>query len=129
MEKNVTVLGCGLKLSSDLYGGIIAITSTPSINITAQDKGIYFESIDGTIAGCVDETSGCVQGAPVTFSIKGTGTNVEIDSAGIEHKVVLEGDQSEAVSIVLAHPTSGATIKIVLTVKVESAGQTEVKSN
>lgn len=127
--KNVAVLGCTLKLSSDLYGGVIAITSLPSTSITAMNKGVYFGSIDGTIAGCVDETSGCVQGAPVTFSIKGTGTNVEIDSAEIEHKVVMEGDESSPVSIELTHPTSGVTITIALSVKVESAGQTEVTSN
>ncbi|MCQ2577561.1 MAG: hypothetical protein MJ176_03405 [Treponema sp.] len=127
--KNVAVLGCTLKLSSDLYGGVIAITSLPSTSITAMNKNVYFGSIDGTIAGCVDETSGCVQGAPVTFSIKGTGTNVEIDTTGIEKKVVLEGDESQLVSIVLTHPTTGATITIALSVKVESAGQTEVTSN
>ena len=127
--KNVAVLGCTLKLSSDLYGGVIAITSLPSTSITAMNKNVYFGSIDGTIAGCVDETSGCVQGDFVTFSVKGTGVNVEIDTAGIEKKVVLEGDESQLVSIVLTHPTTGATITIALSVKVESAGQTEVTSN
>ena len=128
MSKAIVVDGCTLQIQSPGNSGITpAIQSTPSTNVKAGGKGVFFKEIKFQITGYMSlvDPTWIAQTSPANGSITATG---KWTSDGTD-KVVLEGDVSGTVTINGTHQVGNhpeATTEDV-TVKVISAGQSYVK--
>ena len=123
MLKNIAVENC--VLVADTGVGDIKISSPASLNVKAENKGVYFGVLNITITGL----SGTYEG--VSFS-NGSGTGTLTGSAqftNVDNKpVALEGDKSVTIPVVAQIPNPPYTMTIPTIVTIQSAGQTACKA-
>jgi hypothetical protein len=124
--KEIAVEGLTISHStgSNLSGGSFTITSTPSIKVKAEGKGIYrgtlnFSFSGGTYAGGVSSS------ATGSGSINFTATKTKADG-----QFVLRKDDSGTVSgtYQVPPPPPGVTSPFTASVEISDANQTKVKA-
>lgn len=119
----LAVDGCSLEISSGIANANLTITTPYSTDCLVGDKGIYFGTLSIVLASGATYGGGTLA-VPVTFSLKGSCEDVLEGS----NKAVLEGDTSDAVaSISFPIPNSSPAIATNVTVKIKSAGQSDVE--
>ena len=123
MKKNVVVEGC--ILVADSGAGTITISSAASSNSKIDGKGIYA----GDITISISNFSGPgFTGGSGSGTLSGSAQFVSVDG---KH-VVLEGDQSESISVgatITPQPISPPyTVTILTVVTITSAGQISVQA-
>lgn len=142
MGKNIAVQGCTLQVTSTL-GAVVpsyVITSSPSSDCSINSKGIYFDKITANLMGTTIVPATPVAGTTnkgtltepneTTADINGTGNNcVELNGA-VSKPCVLQDDTVTKTFTFMFETTTtppGTTpVEFPLTIKVLSAGQTDV---
>jgi hypothetical protein len=94
------------------------ITTSPSNDILVNNKGVYFGTISVSLSGMMQGSMACPSG---TVTINGTESNV---TSG-DQNAVQEGDNGTA-TFTFTDSSTGATSDIPVTVKISSAGQSDV---
>lgn len=117
--KNVAVEGMMITISPSTVLGVEASRTPASNRLKADNKKVYLDKTEVTYSSL---TQGAFVGSG-SFVINAS--NMRVKS---ENKPVLaEGDKSDAKSITLKNPNTGATIKIPMFITIASAGQTRSK--
>lgn len=123
MGKPVAVDGCTLTISSGGSGPAPSVTNSPSSNIKAGGKGVFFKeikfSVSGVTAGTITNADGAGEG-----TIKGTGSSILENG----DKAVLEDDESALITVngTMSTPSGPQSASGQIKVKVSKAGQSDV---
>lgn len=121
MAKNVAVQGFTISLSGDVTYSPTAYTVVSGFNnnVLIDNKPVAAGALQLTIAVGLIAQGAYASTSLATFTINGTAK-----SSADGNALVLEGDKSSAVSVVLSNGESSTTVSI--TCSIASAGQTNV---
>lgn len=105
-------------IGSLVSGGTFSILSVPSVNVQADNAGVYRGTINGTFTG--GNASGFEPGSVAgAWSISPTATAVNVDGQA----VVRDGDIGTLTATGTIPPPTGGTGPVTGTVVVNNAGQ------
>lgn len=117
--KNIVVSGCSFSLSEG--SGTVTVTSTPSTKVKFGGSYAYKSPLSIMVAAYTDEStiitgagSGSISGSSVKTTVENTAALLENDSV--------------SVTVTGINPSTKAAATKTITVKISSAGQSEVKS-
>lgn len=123
MSELIAVQGLTLAPQGIVSGGVLVITSVPSIKVKANGNGVYSGSLSFTLVGA--DATGYDPGTVATVgvaSISASGAKVK-DGGSL---VMRENDQS--LTIAMTGTVSGTPTPFTEAWKITAAGQTKVKA-